>query len=157
MEPNIEALTELRRVAVEAPDELFHMRAVVENTTCGTARCLLGWMIIDPWFCAQPVLTHLIPTTYAARHLPDEYAMDILVEYLGLSMKQARKLFGDGLDIDMDPHGVPKWEVLWNLDRLIAGKKARYYRATGKRKTVPLYDPGWHTAMIGALDPVLGC
>ena len=45
--PNIEALTQLRRVVEAAPEELFHMRAVVEHVDCGTRRCALGWAIIE--------------------------------------------------------------------------------------------------------------
>jgi hypothetical protein len=156
MERNIEALTQLRRVAVEAPDELFHMRAVVETLECGTARCLLGWMIIDPWFIQNTPISQFVPPDYDEVFMPDVDDMCDIAEMFGLSEKQTEKLFGDGLDTNMDPHAVPKAEVLWNINRLIAGRKARSYRATGRFRIVPksaLRVP--QSPPIGALDPNL--
>jgi hypothetical protein len=147
-----EALTQLRRVAVQAPDELFHMNAVVEHAECGTARCLLGWMIIDPWFVTHTPIGQFISPNYFKMHLPDD--LSGVAEIFGLSDRQANKLFGGGLDTN-DGHAVPKAEVLWNIDRLLAGRKVRHYRATGKHKVVPKYALAVIDPPLGALDPDL--
>jgi hypothetical protein len=49
--PNIERLTQLRRVVEAAPDNLIYTRSVVEEGD--TARCAFGWALVEPWFIAN--------------------------------------------------------------------------------------------------------
>ena len=127
MERNIEALKQLRRVAEEAPDDLLHMRAVVEVAECGTARCLLGWAIVDPWFREHSPLKE-VDANYEWKGFPGGSVSDMRW-FLNISARDARYLFADGIDPSSDPHGITKKEVLDNIDRLIAGEDAERYDA----------------------------
>jgi hypothetical protein len=121
MERNIEALRELRRVAEAAPDDLFHMHVVSEKAPCGTAHCLMGWAMIDPYFRALPNFPRR-EGDWFLRMVPKA------AKALGLNSEEAHLLFASGLAIGSDPHDIGKGEVLWNLDQLIAGKPPLPYR-----------------------------
>ena len=64
-----EALQQLYRVAEEAPEDLIHMRAIVEQVSCGTARCLLGWAIIDPWLQKNTTINDIIPADWSEKYI----------------------------------------------------------------------------------------
>jgi hypothetical protein len=120
MERNIEALRELRRVAEAAPEDLLHMHVITEKAPCGTAHCLMGWAMIDPYFCALP--------NFPRREGDWDSMVLKAAKALGLNSKEAHLLFASGLARGSDPHDIGKGEVLWNLDQLIAGKPPLPYR-----------------------------
>jgi hypothetical protein len=126
MERNIEALKELRRVAIAAPEDLLHMAVVTEKAPCGTAHCLMGWAMVDPYFRGldgfpkggRDWFTSMVPRAAKA---------------LGLEEIEAHCLFATSphhLTFSLNPHAISKAEVLWNLDELIAGRDAGAYEAT---------------------------
>lgn len=125
---NIEALTQLRRVVEAAPEELFHMRSVVEKSSCGTARCAFGWALIDPWFaqntniakCVEPH-SHYMNSFYII-----SYAAAELFDILQINVD---RLLAINADNTMDPHAISCQEVIDNIDRLLAGHPAESYRA----------------------------
>lgn len=137
--PNIENLQQLRRVVNDAPDELLHMRAVVEKAGCGTARCAIGWAIIDPWFQANTKINDILPANWSSTSLcakPSEFhagvnltRVDQLAELFGISKESVNNLFALDLCQYEDPHAVSKAEVLDNIDLLIAGFHAVEYAA----------------------------
>ena len=128
MKRDIAALTELRRVCVNAPEHLFHMTNFVQEAPCGTARCLLGWAAIDPYFQrdvdpivsaggkVKPFVNWLRTQNNVARHL-------------GIGGKESALLFAGIICIYDDGHSVSKEEVLWNIDELIAGREVLPYEA----------------------------
>ena len=128
--PNTEALTQLRRVVEAAPEELFHMRAVVEHVDCGTARCALGWAIIDPWFQANTRINEALPADYDRQMYLGYRTERVLCEIFDIDEKDTRYLFAAHLSVYVDPHAVPRRTVLANIDRLLAGKRAVKYKAT---------------------------
>ena len=129
--PNTEALTQLRRVVEAAPEELFHMRAVVEHVDCGTARCALGWAIIDPWFQANTRINEALPADYdRQQYLTDDGTEGVLCEIFDIDEEDTSYLFAADLSVRVDPHAVPRRTVLANIDRLLAGKRAVKYKAT---------------------------
>jgi hypothetical protein len=124
--PNIEALQQLRRVVENAPNELFHMRTLVEQAPCGTARCAFGWCLIDPWFLENTEIETTV-TTISNRILMDFYKA---AEIFDISDDDAHKLFGAGISYRYGPHSVSKEEVLNNIDNLLAGHSALPYTAS---------------------------
>jgi hypothetical protein len=144
--PNIEALTQLERIVRDAPDEQFHMRAVVEEASCGTARCAIGWCIIDPWFQQNTRLNELLPETYDMVSLSvfnpltsdyyvsgDDtrlYSTAFLADIFGIGYEDCNNLFAGNLSLEANAHAVSKEEVLDNIGRLIYGQGARPYKAT---------------------------
>jgi hypothetical protein len=123
---NTEALQQLRRVVESAPDDLFHMRAVVERTSCGTARCAIGWAAVDPWFQENTRLPELIPPSYDRKGLPSLYALN---ELFDISSIDANNLFAGSISRYVNEHAVSKEEVLWNIDELLAGRETLPYCA----------------------------
>lgn len=134
-----EALQQLYRVAEEAPEELLHMRAVVEKASCGTARCLLGWAIIDPWFQKNTIINDILPPDWNERILPS-HKESFLDEIFGINCEDTDNLFALNMHAYADEHAVSKDEVLWNLRELIAGNSALPYEAT--EDYVPVYASG---------------
>ena len=126
---NKEALRQLRRVVEGAPEHQFHMNRVVDNTDCGTARCAIGWAVVDKWFQKNTSLVQWIdPKTKKQYILPSATA---LAQIFGIPTEDVSNLFGGDLNSeDGDPHSVSKQEVLWNIDALLAGRDSRPYRAT---------------------------
>jgi hypothetical protein len=125
MERNIEALRELRRVAEAAPEDLLHMHVITEKAPCGTAHCLMGWAMIDPYFCALP--------NFPRREGDWDSMVLKAAKALGLEEIEAHCLFATSprfLTFSLHPHAISKAEVLWNLDELIAGRDACAYEAT---------------------------
>lgn len=134
MKRNIPALKELRRVCVEAPDELFHMRRYVEVASCGTARCMLGWAVIDPAF--TKVVADIVPDGWTVEKLDEAEgrryfwsdAGKLMAEHLGLTIDEGHILFAADISRGASAHSVSKDEVLWNIDELIAGRSPLRYR-----------------------------
>jgi hypothetical protein len=130
--PNLEALRQLRRVVEAAPDKLFRMRSVVEPTPCGTARCALGWCLVDPWFLANTPLGRF--ADWKSRYMRDDEGRggpaDVLYETFGLDRGDAGVLFGVTLTASFSAGAVAKAEVLANIDRVLAGERAVPYAAT---------------------------
>lgn len=116
--PNIEALKQLRRVVENAPDDLLHMRAITEESSCGTAHCALGWAEVDPWF--QDNLPRI---------KGEEEYFDWAERIFGLSGANANKLFAGNASHSTPAHAISKAAVLWNIDELLAGRPPRSYRA----------------------------
>jgi hypothetical protein len=137
---NTEALQQLRRVVQDAPDDLFHMRALVEESACGTARCAIGWAAVDPWFQANTRLPGWIPSSYAGAIFPTGRVWDALDAIFGISCSDTSNLFAGDLPMSAGKHAVSKTEVLWNIDELLAGRNALPYMATGAN--VPVYALG---------------
>lgn len=135
---NIEALQQLRRVVQDAPDDLLHMRAVVEEAACGTARCALGWCIVDPWFQKNTAINDIYPIDYSRPGLVLDPGTQALFD---ISCQDANNLFGGNLGRSIDEHAVSKEEVLWNIDELLAGRHALPYAAAYNR-AVPVYATG---------------
>ncbi len=138
---NIVMLKQLRRVAENAPEDLLHMRAVVERSGCGTARCLLGWSFVDAWFIENTMFHRF--HDHNDQYLPDDLDTPDLAIMFGISKRDAEKLFAtDSCPPNMSAHCVSKLppkaetdrfavkqEVLNNIDRLLAGKRAVNYKA----------------------------
>lgn len=124
------ALEELYRVADQAPDDLLHMNAVVRKGTCGTARCLLGWMIVDPWFRYNSFIGEL-PLDFDSAHFPQMATTLKLKKLLGLGSKdEADTLFaGTANPHFTDGHAISKAEVLAAIKTVQKGKKLLPYRA----------------------------
>jgi len=126
-----EILINLRRVAEAAPEDLLHMTKVVHYANCGTARCLLGWAIIDPWFRANTPIGEEIRETYDWGGIPPTATP--LNEIFCLDEEDCEHLFayGDGELESNNPHCVSKAEVLSNIDSLlIEGWAFRYDAAS---------------------------
>lgn len=122
--PNIEALQQLRRVVENAPEDLLHMRRVVDPSPCGTARCALGWCLVDPWFQKNTELRN-----YAA-WADDTFPPANLEAIFGAEPEEIDHVFAGSINTYADGHAVSKAEVLWNIDRLMAGEETRPYAAT---------------------------
>lgn len=129
---NHEALRQLRRVVEAAPEEQFHMRACVEQTTCDTARCAFGWCIIDPWF-RENTRVGDIPIDF------DNWSFDFdlgimtnavfFEQIFGLTDKQSNILFARSASRCLYPHAITRKEVLANIDRLLNGEAPKPYKA----------------------------
>lgn len=136
--PQINALQQLRRVVETAPDELLHMNAVVSEASCGTARCAIGWCIVDPWFQKNTDLNDLLPADWSEETFgcanDESDAVDRrmigIADIFGLGRRDTDYLFGANLSPSSLGHEVTKAEVLWNIDELLAGRHALPYRAT---------------------------
>lgn len=126
MERNIEALKQLRRVVSDAPDDLFHMRAVTEQSKCGTARCAAGWAIIDPWFQKNTRINEAMPADWSNEGLS---GANIIEQVFGLDEGNSERLFAMSAGCNLDAHDITKIEVIANIDRLIAGEDAEEYEA----------------------------
>lgn len=129
---NIEALKQLRRVVQNAPDDLFHMRAVVENASCGTARCAFGWALVDPWFQQNTEILD-VGTVDLDEHGNINYcSMSFYgaANLFDVSDTDANNLFGGELNYGTEEHAVSKEEVIWNIDQLLNDKPALPYAAT---------------------------
>lgn len=124
---NIERLTNLRRVVEQAPDHLFHMRALTEESSCGTARCALGWALVDPWFQQDGIETIKKDHAYTINVKTVDWSSR-LPQYFGLTEINSHNLFGTELSRLVDPHAVSKAEVLVSIDRLLDGKRALPYK-----------------------------
>ncbi len=96
---NLDALAQLERVALEAPDD--HRFAMAE-IHCGTAHCLYGWADIDPWFECQP-------------------GSDI-ANTLGIGRENFNLLFGLGEHWTNASGPAIKAEVIANIRRLRDGE-----------------------------------
>ena len=131
MPNNIEALRQLRRVVENAPDELFSMRFIVEEATCGTVRCALGWCLVDPWFVAHTPLGDFRGfcglTLGASAHGGALKAA--IGETFCLSEQDERNLFAFDMTALCLPNGVRKEEVFENIDLLLRGQSAKMYEA----------------------------
>lgn len=126
LKPNLTALRQLKRVVKAAPAERFRMRKFTEQTDCGTAYCAAGWAAIDPWFNKRGL--------YMRGDAPETpnnmWAQGALSEIFGLTLENTFALFAfDTPPPDIDPHAITKAEVIANIDRLLAGKRATVYRA----------------------------
>jgi hypothetical protein len=129
---NVEALKELRRVCVEVPEERLHMRSIIEHAACGTAMCLFGWMVTDPYFR---------PTAIAACWFDFGIRLGVVADFLGISERNAQLLFAGRIQADAPAHSVTKAEVLWNIDELLAGRDARPYAIFGAADWVREFGP----------------
>jgi len=126
---NIKVLKQLRRVAEEAPDEQLHMTSFVDtNASCGTARCLIGWAIIDPWFQKHTRINDVLPADFAETHfgLTPKHAK-ILKEMFDIDGREVSALFAFHSYMNSDPHGISKADVLASIDALIEGHSIRPY------------------------------
>lgn len=133
---NIEALKQLYRVVQGAPDDLFHMRRVVEESSCGTARCALGWALIDPWFLDNTEIAATVSTVFTGS---DSYLYVSKVWELSrvfdLSMEDTNNIFAlDAVPCNMEEHSVSKEEVLQSIAHAIDGYCPFEYDAVRKSK-----------------------
>lgn len=137
---NRDALLNLARVVRDAPEDQFHMQAVVARAPCGTVRCALGWAIIDPWFGENTRLNELFPLDYD--HSSMYYFSDNLTleAVFGIGYEDASNLFGANLQQHQHGHLVTKEEVLWNIAELLAGRSALPYRAVGMGDRCALFS-----------------
>jgi len=126
---NVPVLKQLRRVAKSAPEEQLHMTTFVDtNAPCGTARCLLGWAIIDPWFQKHTRINEVLPAGFEDTHFGlGPKHKKILKEMLGVDARDVSALFAFNSSMYDDPHVVSKAEVLASIDALIAGHSNRPY------------------------------
>lgn len=121
--PNIERLEQLKRVVRDAPDHLFGMAWVDDDTDCGTVRCAWGWASVDPWFRQNTDI--------------DERGFAGADDLFGISWESAESLFcPDYLAQDREEsteeyarwaNSIAKAEVIANIDRVIAGKRPVAY------------------------------
>jgi hypothetical protein len=136
------ALKHLRRVVENAPEELFHMRSIVEQAECGTARCALGWCLVDPWFQQNTRLGEVATWDQAYAPLPPDaeaqsYAPAVVRakfagDIFGISPNQAGTLFAFEIRSGADPHPISREQVIKNIDRLIKGRPAVAYPGVPK-------------------------
>lgn len=126
---NRPALRNLCRVVESAPDDLLHMRAIVEPASCGTARCALGWAIVDPWFQRETTINQILPADHNSRGLKTYHDHADLSTLFGLSKSDCSNLFAFEAPLGLDPHAISKAEVLANITRLLAGRHALCYKA----------------------------
>ena len=136
-EPTI--LQRLRELIEKVPDDLLHMNTVGEVARCGTAYCLAGWMAFDPWFRAN---TEMGAIALDKDGIPVDrpYALDTAGRVLGLDEDDATALMACSASVSIDPHDIPKLEVLENIDRLIAGFSAVEYAAIAEDDEDDYYD-----------------
>lgn len=157
---NVEALTNLRRVAADAPPDRLHMRRWFERAGCGTAYCLAGWAALDPWMAEHtPIRTGFdveplpdAPGRYrvamAARPGDGRDIFDWLgTDVIGIGHRNAAALFGAGLHLEGDPHAVRRETVLGRLDALLAGGDIEPYDAVLNQYGTVSDDPleEWET------------
>jgi hypothetical protein len=126
METNYEALRQLRRVVANAPSDRFHMRAITEQASCGTAHCAIGWAIIDPWFQQNTKLNDLIPADHKEQC---SARLDELADLFGISTQDNDNLFALEMSTTVSPHAVRKGTVIKNIDRLLADQPTKPYAA----------------------------
>ncbi len=126
---NIEVLKQLRRVAEEAPEDRLHMTSFVDpRASCGTARCLLGWAIVDPWFQKNTRINDFMPADYDMPGMAlNTNKRKLLREIFDIDGYDQSALFAFNATMTADPHAVTKAEILGNIDALIAGGRARRY------------------------------
>ncbi len=105
----------LRRVLDEAPAESFAM----QRFQCGTARCLLGWAWVDPWFRKNTAVDCLLYEN-GDRLRPTQHITELEDVFLH-DGDDLNRLFGFR-DIFDDLYDVTKEDVSRNLDRLAAGE-----------------------------------
>jgi hypothetical protein len=126
--PNLEALKQLRRVAVEAPDDRFNMASWCEDIGCQTVMCLAGWAAIDPWH-RQNTSINVQFYVYSDMTVVNTYECltdDFLAEIYGIDSEDAQSLFAIDVGSAIS-RAVTKVEVIDNIDRLLAGLSARRY------------------------------
>ncbi len=146
---NRERMLELRRVALAAPEDKFHMRAFSEQASCGTAYCLAGFAAIDPWFRTNTPINGILAPKWCNDQLYVAVApglMDLypfldnsknsssafigLAAIFGLTEDETDHLFGGSLSKFIGVHAVSKAEVLWNIDRILLGMPTLPYEAS---------------------------
>lgn len=151
---NKKNLRRLRDVIAAVPDDLLHMRRLIETADCGTAFCAAGWAATDPIlgpqiarFPAIKYITHLkvgaTLTTWDLQFVGFQAVKEALCAILDLDRKDGDRLFASHISMNAEAHAVTKAEVLWNIDQLLEDKPARRYRATRgdseeDRETVPV-------------------
>lgn len=129
-----EILRQLRRVINEAPEHLLHMRAVVEEAACGTARCAFGWAIIDDWFINNTDINEICKSDWNCPYFPVSIRCSTinleLAELFGISEKDAVNLFATEAPVvvSRNAHDISKQEVLDNIDRLLRGESTVPYK-----------------------------
>jgi hypothetical protein len=137
---NIENLKQLRRVVEAVPEGQFDMEWFGKKTDCGTVCCAAGWAALDPWFQANTPINQALPIdTRPVRERRDrdqdevfnidamfdgDAPIEKLARIFDLSDQDANNLF-NGPTIE----GVPKSDVIDNIDRLIRGESAFCYVA----------------------------
>jgi hypothetical protein len=121
---NVECLRQLRRVVEEAPADRFDMRDFCLPTSCGTAYCAAGWAAIDPWFRANTRIGEWFRGDAGDLLYIHPNARFGLQEIFGLEETATKRLFALGVDCWAP---AMKRAVLANIDRLLAGKRARSY------------------------------
>jgi hypothetical protein len=135
---NIEALKQLRRVVIAAPDDRFDMSAYGKRTKCGTVCCAAGWAALDPWFQANTTIGQVLPVDARPESEREEFGSDQLFDFsqflnggghpadglsqvFGLSLIQADCLFLP------DKSKVVKSQVIANIDAIIGGGNPKPY------------------------------
>ena len=124
------ALIRLLHVAENAPPHRLHMNAVVDKgAACGTARCLIGWCIVDP-ILRKTTDFGLVDRGYSDRKFP--YAFDVpsdAARTFGITDRQAAMLFLYKLShIGLR---VKKREVVARIKQLLRGMDIMPYPACG--------------------------
>lgn len=123
--PNVEALEQLKRVVLDAPDDRFRMDSFDVPNACGTTRCAAGWAADDPWFQENTAIGKSFPI-----------GPNGLFDFRSASastFEGLREIFDLG-DDDISAMFFPNWrkditkaEVIANIDLAIAGDRAVPY------------------------------
>jgi hypothetical protein len=121
---NLKALRRLRAVFRKVPADRVHMRTIEENTSCGTACCLLGWGMRDAKLRRMGLERDMWITS------------DSAAKFFGIGERTAAHLFAffngwfspEVTRLTLDPHAITKAAVLRQLDRVIAGKPIKPYK-----------------------------
>src|SRR6185312_5342489 len=107
---NLEALTNLLRVAREAPEDRLHMQSWCEQAECGTAYCLAGWAAVDPWHRKHTAIDKAFYRNRDGIVWPQ--VLDVtgfLADHVyGIAARDARILFAVEVVAHMDPHPITK-------------------------------------------------
>lgn len=147
--PNIEALKQARRIMVDLKIG-FDMRCLNHfKPDCGTAHCLAGWICLDPWFRANTAIGQSTrarengvvepaglddnrEARRADKSLENVHDAAIFAQVqgvLGLDADDRDALLGLNT-LASWLYYASEWDVIANIDRLIAGKRAvRYTRS----------------------------
>lgn len=131
---NVEALQQLYRVIMDAPEHRLHMNAFAEKAHCGTAYCAAGWARVDKQYFRPLILKAMKAEGYDISDINDFSAVEYaLADILGISMQNADTLFAANICHTIDKHTVKKEEVLENIERLMANKDAVAYKPRWER------------------------
>ena len=132
---NAEALRQLRRVVLDAPEDRLNMKGFGRMTECGAVCCAAGWAALDPWFLANTRIGEVLPISPNPRFGGSIFGFSItgpgLPAIFGLSLADANALFGL-YDNHWNLEDVTRADVVANIDRLLRGEHAVAYGPSGR-------------------------